>query len=317
MEKITCHIRRFDGEKVWFQEYELPYEKGKTLLWALTKIKEELDPTFNFTSACGHAICGSCGVRVNNHPFLVCKTSLDEILETFHTSLLKFEPLGNFKVIRDLVIDWKPKIEKMHTIKPWLFPNEQGDKTSGFNQSEEEYKRISLSTDCVLCGICASECEQLTVNQDGYLEPFILNRAFRFAVDSRDGEAEKHIEPLLENDLWKCVHCMHCVSHCPKTIPLTEEVAFLRQATMKMGERNNKGARHAYAFHDDVKQNGRLNEMTLPIKTEGLVRTLSRIPFALRLVRKGKINLLQLPKKIEGIEDVRKIYQYVQEMNEE
>lgn len=59
MEMMTVKIKRFDGRNSYYQKYEVPYEKGKTILWLLTTIREEQDPTLNFTSACRHAICGS------------------------------------------------------------------------------------------------------------------------------------------------------------------------------------------------------------------------------------------------------------------
>ena len=311
MQTITFRIQRFDGEKEWTQEYALPHETGKTLLWALTKIREEQDPTLNFTSACRHAICGSCAVRINGHAHLVCKTSLDEILEIYKTDELNFAPQANFDVVRDLVVDWRPKTEKLTTVKPWLIPTEDGTREAGFIQSVKNYHAIASPTDCIQCGICTSECEQLAENEN-FRDPFILNRAYRFAVDSRDAAPGQHIRPAYENDLWKCLHCHACVSQCPKGIRLDREIAYLRQESMKMGETENLGARHAYAFHDDVKSKGRLNEMTLPLKTEGMVKTMSkRIPFALRMVSRGKINPLHMPKAVKGIEGVRKIYAHV------
>jgi succinate dehydrogenase / fumarate reductase iron-sulfur subunit len=304
---ITFKIQRQSGSKRWVQEYQIPYEPGKTFLWALTKIREEQDPTLNFTSACRHAICGSCGVQVNGHAHLVCKTSLDELLATYQTTELKLEPLANFKVVRDLVIDWRPKTEKIKLVKPWLIPTKEGNPDTGFVQAKKDYQTIASPTDCIQCGICTSECEQLAVNE-GYLDPFILNRAYRFAVDSRDAAPAEHIKPTLEHDLWKCLHCYGCVSQCPKGIRLDREIAYLRQESMKLGETANLGARHAYAFHDDVRSKGRLNELTLPLKTEGLLRTMRRIPFALRMVRTGKLNPLDTPKAVKGIEGVRRIY---------
>ncbi|WP_066052396.1 succinate dehydrogenase/fumarate reductase iron-sulfur subunit [Robertmurraya korlensis] len=314
---LYIKIRRFDGKKEWYQGYHLPYEKGRTVLWALTTIREQMDPTLVFTSACRHAICGSCAVTINGNAFLACKTSLDEVLETFQTPHLTFEPLKNFEVIKDLAIEWEPKMEKMEKVKPWLLPAEDGSKELGFKQSEEDYHQIAAPTDCILCGVCTSECNQLAVNDGTYLDPFILNRAYRFAVDSRDGSPEQHIQPVFENELWKCLHCMQCVSKCPKGIPLTEQIAYLRQESIRMGEVNNQGARHAFAFHDDVRSKGRLNEMTLPIKTDGLVNTAMRkVPFALRMIKKGKINPFHMPKAVEGIKGVREIYQYAKEVGE-
>lgn len=317
METIFCKIKRFDGTKEWYQDYEVPYEKGKTVVWLLTKIREEYDPTLSFTSACQHAICGSCGVRINGSTYLTCNTPLDEVIKTFDTNVLTFEPMANFDVVKDLVILWEPKMEKMKKVKPWLEPTDKGSKEAGFVQSEEEVQKIAAPTDCILCGICASECTQLTVNDGGYLEPFILNRAYRFAVDSRDASPEKHILPAFENELWKCVHCMKCVSSCPKAIPLTDEIAYLRAETMKMGKMKNQGARHAYAFHDDVKNKGRLNEMTLPIKTDGFVKTgTTKVPFALRMMKSGKLNPFHFPKEVEGIKGVRALYEYAKEEKE-
>lgn len=309
MQTITFRIKRYDGSKSWVQEYALPYEEGKTILWALTKIREEQDSTLNFTSACRHAICGSCAVKVNGHAHLACKTKLDEMVETYHSHELSFEPLDNFDLVRDLVVDWRPKTEQLKVVEPWLHPAADGAVETGFIQPPKQFASIASPTDCIQCGICSSECEQLAQNQN-YLDPFILNRAYRFAVDSRDANPEAHIRPALQHDLWKCLHCHGCVSQCPKGIRLDREIAYLRAQTMLMGETDNLGARHAYAFHDDVKSKGRLNEMTLPMKTEGVIKTMRRIPFALRMISRGKINPLHFPKAVNGIEGVQKLFKH-------
>lgn len=315
MRTIHYKIKRFDGKREWYQDYQLQYEKGKTILWALTAIREQLDPTLVFTSACRHAICGSCAIKVNGKSFLACKTSLDEVLETFKSDNLVFEPLSNFEVIKDLAIAWEPKMEKMKQVKPWIIPSNKGSVERGFIQSEDDFHEISSPTDCILCGVCTSECNQLSVNDGAYLDPFILNRAYRFSVDSRDCAPEEHIHPVYENELWKCIHCMQCISSCPKGIPLTDEIAYLRQESIKIGEVNNQGAKHAFAFYDDVRNKGRLNETMLPIKTDGLIKTATtKIPFALRMIKKGKINPFHMPKAIEGIKGVKEIYKYAEEV---
>lgn len=135
-------IKRFDGESEWYQDYELPYEKGKTILWVLTMIREQLDPTLVFTSACRHAICGSCAIRINDNAFLVCKTSLDEVLETFQTNRLVFEPLNNFEVIKDLAVAWEPKMEKMEQVKPWLIPSEEEARKKGLFRVKRTSTRL-------------------------------------------------------------------------------------------------------------------------------------------------------------------------------
>jgi len=309
MEKVIYRIKRFDEMKEWYQEYAIPYEKGKTILWGLIKIREEQDPTLNFTSACRSAICGSCAVRVNGNAVLACQTSLDKMLETFETTKLTIEPLANFRVIRDLVVDWEPKFERMKKVKPWLIPHEGKCDNKGFTQSDEDFNKISSPTDCILCGVCVSECTQLSTNSEGYYEPFIFTKTYRYTFDSRDKDKKAHFLPALqEGGLWKCVRCMKCVTKCPKNIKIADLISRIKQETNKAGYKNNKGARHAYAFFNDIQKTGRLNEMTLPLKTEGLLPTLKRIPFALRLMKKGKVNPMEMPKPVKGIDGVRKIY---------
>lgn len=309
MDTIIFRIKRFDGTKEWYQEYTFKYEKRKTVLWALIKIKEEIDPTLNFTSACRSAICGSCGVRVNGNAVLACKTSLDEMLEIYGTTKLTLEPLANYKVIRDLVVDWEPKFERMKEVKPWLIADESKADDKGFCQSEKEFNKISNPTDCILCGCCVSECTQHTTNEKGFYEPFIFTKSYRYTADSRDKDKGGHLLPTLKKGgLWKCVRCMQCVTKCPKGVKPGEHISFLRQESMQMGYKENKGARHAYAFFNDIHNTGRLNEMTLPIRTEGLLNTIGRIPFALRLLRKGKINPLHIQKPIKSIDGVRRVF---------
>lgn len=315
MNPLTIKIKRYDGEKTWYQSYTLPYDKGRTILWSLTTIRETLDSTLVYTSACQHGICGSCAIKVNGKSFLACQTPLDKVIETFKTMELTYQPLANFTVIRDLAVAWEPKMAKMKKIKPWLIPTEEGSEEKGFLQSKEDFHKIASSTDCILCGICASECNQLHVNESNFLEPFIWNRAYRYAVDSRDNSPEAHVGSAYENELWKCLHCMACVTNCPKHIDLTEEISSLRKMSMRMGETKNQGARHAFAFFNDVKNNGHLNEMMLPIKTDGVIKTAAtKLPFAMRMIKTGKINPLELPKKVDGIEGVQKIYEYAEEV---
>lgn len=307
METITFNIKRFDGERTWNQEYR--FERGvKTLLGCLNDIRETQDATLCFTQACRHSICGSCAVQVNGSAYLACETQLDELVETFDTTYFYITPLANFPVVRDLVVSFDEKAAKMKAVSPWLCPHAN---RTGNEQSQEELSRYMGATDCVLCGICASECRELAYAGGSFLDPFILNRAYRFARDSRDGEGEQRVLAALEGNLWKCIHCQQCASKCPKHINVAGEISWLRRAALELGEDKSQGARHAYAFRDDIVKTGKLNEAMLAVKTEGLVGTAkNRIPFAMRMMAAGKMNPLHAlgGKPVHGIEDVQKLY---------
>lgn len=264
MENVIYKIKRFDGQKEWIQSYTIPYEKGKTILWGLLKIRDEQDPSLKFNSACRSAICGSCAVRVNGNSVLACKTSLDNMLELYRSESILIEPLRNFTIIRDLVVDWEPKFEKMKEVAPWLICPDDHDHSQGFTQTNEEVERFTNATDCTLCGICTSECPLLTVNAEGCYDPFILNKAYRFTADTRDASPKSHLEPTLNKEgLWKCIHCMKCVSSCPKEVKLVDHIGKLREQSISMGYDNNEGARQALTFTNNITACGRVNEELL------------------------------------------------------
>lgn len=314
METIIFNIKRFDGERTWNQEYRLPRETS-TLLGCLTKIREEQDPTLNFTSNCRAAICGSCAVQVNGSAFLACETQLDALLDTCQTTTLYLEPLNRFPVVRDLVVDFAPVEKGMRKVDAWLCPSKE---RRDHLQSEADFHKIAKPADCILCGVCVSECRELAYDDGTYLPPAMMNKAYRFERDSRDGERGKRVLAALKNNLWKCIHCEQCSSKCPKKIPVADEVSYLRRRAIALGETKSEGARHAFSFYDDVRATGLLNETMLALRTEGPAKTVAnRTPFAIRMVAAGKMNPLHAPKPVPGIESVRRLHEFSQKMEKE
>ena len=58
------------------QRYEIEMPEGSTVLEALMAVQDELDGTLAFRRACRHAICGSCGMRINGCAKLACNTQV-------------------------------------------------------------------------------------------------------------------------------------------------------------------------------------------------------------------------------------------------
>lgn len=314
METIVFNIKRFDGKRSWTQRYTFPYETN-TLLGCLTKIREEQDPTLNFMSACRHGICGSCAIQVNGSAYLACETQLDDLRKTYETDEFVIEPLNNFTVTRDLVIQFEDKAEQMKKVMPWMCEREGRADNA---QSPRDFAKYSKATDCVLCGSCASECRELAFDDGTYLAPFMMNKAYRFIADSRDGASEERVMAVLDNNLWKCIHCQQCTSKCPKEIPIAEEISFIRRMVLEMGETKSLGAKHAYVFYNNAHDKGMLDEMQLAVKTEGLMANAkNRVPFAVRMVTSGKLNPFHHVKTVNGIEGVRTLFEYAKTMKED
>ncbi len=314
MRKVTFKIQRFDGQISWVQDYTLDYQPGKTILWALIQIKEILDPSLNFTASCRHAICGACAVRVNGQATLACETTLDKMLQRWESDTLTIAPLQNFRLIRDLVVDWQPKAERLAELNPWLMPKDEFNKEAGCRQSPEDFKKINKNSDCILCGCCASECNKLSGNNSDFLEPFVFAKAQRFVADSRDKNPVERLSAAINHGAWKCQHCQECVAKCPKGLSPAEDISNLRQEAIVKGLVDHAGVRHAKAFLDDIQKTGRLNEGMMAVKTDGFVKSIGNIPFALRLMSKGKLNPAQMfPKPIKEVAEVRALIQAVKE----
>ena len=299
-------IDRFDGSKNYKQAYELSLEqiKGKTLLGVLQFIKQNLDITLNFTAACRMAICGACAVRVNGHSYLACDTKMEALLAEYENpDSFTISPLNNFRVISDLVVDWEPSIENLRKIKPTITPKKEFSADKGCKQSPEQMERIKKQWDCILCGCCASECNKLGADASDYMQPFVFTHANRAAFDSRSKDAMPHLKPAVLNGLWLCVHCQECADRCPKGISAQSDITALRALAMKKGLTAGSGPGHAEAFLlDIVEGSGRLNEIKLALRSEGVFANMGKMDVAANLMMAGKMNPLHAfgGEEIEG-----------------
>ena len=315
-------IERFDGKKSYEQTYTLEKKdiEALTLLSVLLLIKQTQDVTLNFTASCRCAICGACGVRVNGHAYIACDSKMTELFEEYgETDAFRIAPLANFKVISDLVVDWEPAVENLRKIRPTIVAKAEFSEKEGCRQNQAEFDRIIKQWDCILCGCCASECNKLTADHADYMEPFVFTHAWRAANDSRSKDPMIHAKPAVTNGLWNCVHCQECANRCPKGISSADDIAGLRALAMKKGLNSGVGPAHAKSFYTDlVDDSGRLNEIRLALRTEG-VSTALRAGTAVTLMRAGKMNPLEVfgGHEIEGHKELVKMVKAAQAANKE
>ena len=82
--RAALDVLRYDpqtgAERRW-QRYEVELPAGSTVLEALMAVQDDQDGTLTFRRACRHAICGSCGMRVNGCAKLACNTQVSVAME--------------------------------------------------------------------------------------------------------------------------------------------------------------------------------------------------------------------------------------------
>ena len=83
-----------------FQAYELPFSDDMSVLQGLLYIKDHIDGSLTFRWSCRMAICGSCGMMIDDKPKLSCKT----FLRDYYPGGLRVEALAHFPIDRKSVV---------------------------------------------------------------------------------------------------------------------------------------------------------------------------------------------------------------------
>ena len=96
--------------------YDVPLRKDWAILDGLNYIKDHVDGSLSYRWSCRMGICGSCGMNVEGEPKLTCATFLTD----YAPGPIRVEPLTNFPVVRDLVVDIEDFMEKLPRVKPWI-----------------------------------------------------------------------------------------------------------------------------------------------------------------------------------------------------
>lgn len=217
-EMIQLEVARYSPEKDTepsFQTYEAPLRKDWVVLDALNHIKDQVDGSLTFRWSCRMGICGSCGMTVNGEPKLTCATFLTD----YAPGPVRVEPLKNFPVVRDLVVEITDFLEKLQKVKPWLIRKDDKPMSEGeFLQTPEEmdyYKQFSM---CINCLLCYAACPVYGLDPL-FSGPAAIALAQRYNMDSRDQGARERLDLLSQSEgIWGCTFVGECTEVCPKHV---------------------------------------------------------------------------------------------------
>lgn len=241
MERVKFKILRYDPEKddkPSYQVFEIPWEKGMTVLHGLIYIRERLDGTLAFRSCCRAGVCGSCSMHINGQYRLACENQIE-----FLGKKIVIRPMSNMPIIRDLVVDMEAFWKNYRLIKPYLIagdpPPEDGERI----QTQDDRKRLTEIVDCILCGICTSSCTVSATNED-YIGPAAFLKAERFLTDSRDEGTIERLKLVGEDDgVWLCHTIFNCQKYCPKDLDPTAGIKSIQRRLIYHGLKGDVSAR--------------------------------------------------------------------------
>ena len=217
-DRIRLQVARYRPEQeseATFDEFDVPCPKDWVILDGLNHVKDQLDGTLAYRWSCRMGICGSCGMTVNGEPKLTCATFLHE----YAPGPIRVEPLRNFPVIRDLIVDIGDFMRKLVTVKPWVIRDDERPLAAGeFRQTPDEmdeYKQYSM---CINCMLCYSACPIYGLDPK-FLGPAAIALAQRYNLDNRDQGSGERMEVLSEHEgIWGCTFVGECTKVCPKHV---------------------------------------------------------------------------------------------------
>ena len=202
---ITLEVFRYlpeQEDKPRFQSYTVPYREDWVVLDALNYIKDQLDGTLTYRWSCRMGVCGSCGMMVNGEPKLTCAA----FLKDYYPRPIRVEPLNNFPVLRDLVINLDDFMHKLKELKTWLIPKQDVKVADSgeYLQKPEELARYKQYSMCINCMLCYAACPVYGL-EPTFIGPAAIALAQRYNMDSRDQGSRERLDILsVHEGLWAC-----------------------------------------------------------------------------------------------------------------
>ncbi len=167
---------------------------------------------------------------------------------------------------------------------------------------EEAGTEVSL---CYQCGKCSAGCPAA------------------FAMDYPPREIIRLLqlnmldEAINSNSIWVCASCETCSERCPRGVDIASLMDTLRREALRQGKTgDNKVAAFNAAFLNSVKMLGRTYEAGILLQHNAVtMQPFKDANLGLPMMKRGKISIL--PARIKGREQMKKIFERVQEQREE
>src|SRR6476620_11553530 len=341
MPEYTLKLYRYDpesGEPAHWENYDVDLPDHMSVLDGVLQARAQQDGSICIRCSCQAAICGSCAVRINGKTRLACNTKIsqaaDEAANRTGLNEIVVEPMANYPVIKDLIVDmdavhWK----KVQRVVPWLLPEGPAPDREYIVPAESMID-VTQSMACIQCGACVGACLSLEVDPE-FVGPAALAKSYRFVGYPRDGATEERLRDLAEDPhgIFDCTHCFQCIEVCPKDVaPMDQIMRLRRRATGDYDIRDgNNGFGHEKAFVEIIEKWGTLHEAQLlprsfgdgslikgQLKPSGAKQLTRELPTAFRGLKSGKVSPRKalLHEKLPDQKQVRKIFHAIESHDE-
>lgn len=226
---ITLRIAKSNPEHdsgTQFASFQVSYERWTTVLDAILDVKKHLDHSVAVRYSCRQATCGSCGMKINGRPRLACFTKISEL----DSDVVTVEPMNNYPIVRDLVVDLEKMFDTHKEIKPFMVreDTEITPNSRELLQTPEQVEEYIQFANCIKCGLCNSACPTMATDSS-FLGPQALAQAYRYVADSRDKGKNERLKIIDDSHgIWRCHFAGSCSQVCPKGVDPAMGIQMLR-----------------------------------------------------------------------------------------
>jgi succinate dehydrogenase / fumarate reductase, iron-sulfur subunit len=240
---VTLQIFRYkQGEQPHYDTFTVQVEETAHVIDLIDAVWAKQDHTLMFRRACHHSSCGSCAIRIDGVEKLPCITRLSEVWDGH--SPLRLEPLRNFPIVSDLVVDVSGFFQRMSASDMTITRDAETflplsvDNLDSLVQPEEvelpdNLSRINRFENCIECGICMSACPTMAIDNK-FMGPAGLAAIYRALQTTDDPQEAAHLLALAdgEHGVWRCHSAFECTEACPQAVdPAGKIMARRREIT--------------------------------------------------------------------------------------
>ena len=173
-------------------------------------------------------------MMINGRPTLACRT-LTKNLEPE----ISLAPLPVFELIADLSVNTGKWMRDMsERLETWVHMNGDNPDLKRLEEKmdPELADKIYELDRCIECGCCIAGCGTVRMRQD-FVATVGLNKIARFRLDPRDHRNDDDFYELIGEDkgVFGCMSLLGCHDVCPKNLPLSTQIAFLRRKMASVG----------------------------------------------------------------------------------
>ncbi|MCG8402274.1 MAG: 2Fe-2S iron-sulfur cluster-binding protein [Firmicutes bacterium] len=219
---LKVKVYRFDpsvDKEPYYKDYEVPFQYDKMkILDVLRFIQEKLDGSLSFTWDCRLWNCGLCGITVNKKSCSACLVDVKNIIK--NNSLL-IEPMSNYSIIKDLVIDRTVEIKQMQKLGI-KYDRNNGEFSLDNIPEVMDPEKVAFLRDwylaCIDCLVCNSACPAFSSDY-GFIGPHLSVRLAKYLNHPKD-EGDRPNQGYA-GGIFQCLGCRRCDMVCPLSLEVS------------------------------------------------------------------------------------------------